>query len=44
MHRLAVICPDTSVHNRMMKDGLESGAVFDALKSRYFVRLMGLSV
>ncbi len=44
MQRLPVICPDTSVHNRMMKDGLESGAVFDALKSRYFVRLMGLSV
>jgi len=44
MQRLPVICPDTSVHNRMMKDGLESEAIFAALKSGYHVRLLGLSI
>ena len=44
MQRLPAICPDTSVHNRMMKDGLESEAIFAALKSGYHVRLLGLSI
>jgi len=43
MQRL-VICPDTSVHNRMMRDGLASEAIFAALKSGYHVRLLGLSI
>lgn len=39
-----VIAFDTSVHNRMMKDGLQSEAIFAALQAGYFVRIIGIAV
>jgi hypothetical protein len=35
---------DTSVHNRLLKDGLESEAIYAALKAGYHVRLAGISI
>ncbi|MHB1938584.1 MAG: hypothetical protein ACYCOR_18685 [Acidobacteriaceae bacterium] len=35
---------DTSVHNRMMKDGLQSEAIFAALQSGYVVRIIGIAI
>lgn len=39
-----VLTFDTSVHNRMYRDGSKSDAIFAALKAGYFVRIAGLSV
>jgi hypothetical protein len=39
-----VVMLDTSAHNRLLKDGLESEAIFAALKTGYHVRLAGLSI
>ena len=39
-----VIVLDTSVHNRMMKDGLQSEAIFAALQTGYFVRITGIAI
>jgi hypothetical protein len=44
MHNRPVVCFDTSVHNRLMKDGLESEAIYAALQSGYFVRINGISI
>jgi len=39
-----VVTLDTSAHNRLLKDGLESEAIFAAFKTGYHVRLAGLSI
>ncbi len=39
-----VIVFDTSVYNRMMKDGLQSEAIFAALQTGYFVRIIGIAI
>jgi hypothetical protein len=44
MQNRPVVCFDTSVHNRLMKGGLESEAIYAAVSSRYHVRLGGLCI
>ncbi len=39
-----VVMFDTSAHNRLLKDGLESEAIYAALKTGYHVRLAGISI
>jgi hypothetical protein len=39
-----VVMFDTSVHNRLLKDGFESEAIYAALKTGYHVRLAGISI
>ncbi len=39
-----VIVLDTSVHNRMMQDGLQSEAIFAALQTGYIVRIIGIGI
>lgn len=38
-----VLTFDTSVHNRLVKIGASSNSIYEAIKSRYFFRLAGLS-
>ena len=44
MQNCPKVCFDTSVYNRLMKDGLESEAIYAALQSGYFVRLNGIGI
>jgi len=44
MQNRPVVSFDTSVHNRLMKDGLESEAIYAALQSGYFVRINGIGI
>jgi len=39
-----VVTLDTTAHNRLLKDGLESEAIFAAFKTGYHVRLAGISI
>lgn len=39
-----VVMLDTSAHNRLLKDGVESEAIYAAFKSGYHLRLAGISV
>lgn len=39
-----VVMFDTSAHNRLLKDGLESEAIYAAFKTGYHVRLAGISI
>lgn len=39
-----VIMLDTSAHNRLLKDGPESEAIYAAFKTGYYVRLAGISI
>lgn len=44
MQNRPVVTFDTSVHNRLMKDGLESEAIYAALQSGYFVLINGICI
>ena len=44
MQKRPIVIFDTSVHNRLLKDGLESEAIFAALESGYLVRLAAISI
>jgi hypothetical protein len=44
IHNRPVVMLDTSAHNRLVKDGLKSEAIFAALKIGYHVRLAGISI
>ena len=44
IHNRPVVMLDTSAHNRLLKDGLESEAIFAAFKIGYHVRLAGISI
>jgi hypothetical protein len=44
IRRRPVVILDTSAHNRLLKDGLDSEVIYAAFKTGYHVRLAGISI